>query len=650
MFGICSGFADGGFSPAQWSSDGDIFEAAVKISRDSVAPRLTAFSPADGMSNVAVGTNITMTFNESVKAGSGLIQIRIGSSSGVVVESFNTASSDRVTFLGTKLTIDPVNNLSGYTRYFVTVAKGAVVDLAGNSYAGTASYDFRTSNVDTSAPVVTRFSPADGSTNASVGANITLTFNETIKAGAGLVEIHTGSADGAIFESFDVSTSDRLLFSGSTLKIDPLHDLDNATQYFVTLDQGTVTDLSGNKYAGTATYDFRTITSGAIWNTVTGYGLLNVDAMLEKATNKVIADASPLAGSNDWGLNNIQAPDAWQAGYTGKGVIVAVVDTGVDYTHSDLGSNIWINKLEIAGNGLDDDGNGYIDDIYGYDFVNKDGYALDDNGHGTHVSGIIAGLNNGSGVTGVAYDATIMPVKVLNSSGSGSFSGVAAGVMYAVNNGANIISMSLGAFGASSPDLSSAITYAINHGVIVCMASGNDNRTSPTYPAVLAETVGGVAVGAVNSSNVVASFSNDAGANGPYDYVVAPGVNVYSTYKGGIYKVLSGTSMATPYVSGAAALLLSAHDDYASAWSLEQLENFLTTTAQPLGSAGILGVTGSVSTSQSLSTDSLYHSGNGSTSSASGEAFVGYGDDSEPVVLIGVVSPEYATDMEVHIV
>jgi len=590
---------DGADNNFEWSAfDGGVAALsaiAVRV-KDTTAPKVTSFSPADGSSNVSLNTNITLTFNELVKAGRGFIEIHSGSATGALVERFDVASSTRLFFSGGTLTIDPLNDLGGNTRYYVTLAKGTVKDLAGNNYSGTSTYDFKTAAIDTVAPTVSSFNPVDGSLIASVNTNITLTFNESIKAGSGFIEIHSDSAIGTLVERFDAASSTRLSFSGSTLTIDPLNTLSNDTHYFVTLANGSVKDLSGNLFVGTSTYDFTTISANIAWNSTSGYGLLNVDSMLEKATGHVITDAPLYGGTNDWGLNDIQAPDAWNAGYTGKGIIVAVVDTGVDYQHSDLSNNIWKNTDEIVGNGIDDDKNGYVDDIYGYDFINKDGYALDDNGHGTHVSGIIAGLNNGTGVTGVAYEATIMPVKVLDASGSGSFTSVAQGVTYAVNNGADVINLSLGAYGSSSTELSSAITYAINHGVIVCMASGNDYQTSPTYPAILAKTAGGIAVGAVNSSNVVAAFSNDAGTLVPYDFVVAPGVSIYSTYTGGQYAVMSGTSMATPFVSGAAALLLSAQNDFSTTWSLVQLENLLTTTAQPVGAAGLLALTSTPST------------------------------------------------------
>ncbi|TNJ39832.1 peptidase S8 [Chlorobaculum thiosulfatiphilum] len=491
---------------------------------------------------------------------------------------------------------------------------------------------------DKTAPTVVSFDPADGSGDVDPEASITLTFSEAIQAGSGSIDIHAGSPTGAVLESFDVASSSHLAFSGSTLTIDPSSALAGETHYYVTIGSDAVHDLAGNSYLGADAYDFTTESTiesitleSVLWDPVSGHGLLDIDAMLEAATGQSIADA-PLYGDGygswDWGLNDIQAPDAWQAGYTGEGIVVAVIDTGVLYTHSDLDGNIWINTGEISGNGVDDDGNGYVDDIYGYDFVNYDGYALDDNGHGTHIAGIIAGEYNGTGVTGVAYDATIMPVKVLSSSGGGTFTAVANGIMYAVNNGADVINLSMGAYGSYSSSLTNAISYALDHGVIVCMASGNNSQTSPTYPAVLAKTLGGIAVGAVNSSNVVASWSNDAGNTDPYDFVVAPGVSIYSTYKNGGYVSMSGTSMAAPFAAGAAALLLSAEEDYASDWSLEQLENILTHSAEFLGAIAL-----SSSTSVESSLGAASAAGFDAASAAEFLSAV----DADPVALTGVL-------------
>ncbi|MHC5613853.1 MAG: S8 family peptidase [Nostoc sp.] len=292
------------------------------------------------------------------------------------------------------------------------------------------------------------------------------------------------------------------------------------------------------------------------YNSTNGYGLINAAAAVARAAGQNTFADVPALGGNNWGADLIKAPEAWAHGYTGKGVVVAVVDTGVDYNHEDLKDNIWTNPKEIAGNGKDDDGNGYVDDIHGWNFVDNNNNVLDDNGHGTHVSGTIAGENNNYGVTGIAYNAKIMPVKVLDDSGSGSYTSIAKGIHYAVDNGANVINLSLG--GAySNPTLELAIDYASSKGVIVVMAAGNDSGSSPDYPASYASK-SGIAVGAVDRNNNLADFSNRSGTN-QISYVTAPGVNVYSSVPNNQYATYSGTSMAAPHVAGVVALMLSAN-------------------------------------------------------------------------------------------
>ena len=175
---------------------------------DITAPTVSIFNPADAATGVAVGSNITLTFNEAIQKGTGNIEIRQGSATGTLVESFAAATSTRLTFSGSTLTIDPTSDLANGTQYFVTFANGSVKDMAGNSYAGTTTYDFTT--VDTSAPVVTTFSPVDGLSGVVVCSNIALTFNEAIQKGAGNIEIRQGSATGALVESFAAATSTRL--------------------------------------------------------------------------------------------------------------------------------------------------------------------------------------------------------------------------------------------------------------------------------------------------------------------------------------------------------------------------------------------------------------------------------------------------------
>jgi subtilisin family serine protease len=331
-------------------------------------------------------------------------------------------------------------------------------------------------------------------------------------------------------------------------------------------------------YSGSTNYNLSlsattaTVTPG--YSAISGYGLVNAAAAVAGALNQSpFANVPTFGGANDWGVNLVNAPEAWASGYTGQGIVVAVLDTGVDRNHADLAGNIWTNAGEIANDGLDNDGNGYVDDVYGWNFANGNNNTLDGNNHGTHVAGTIAGLNNGVGVTGVAYNSRIMPVKVLSDSGSGSYSGVAQGIRYAVDNGADVINMSLGG-GSTNSEVQSALQYASSRGVIVVMAAGNEGAAQPGYPASSA-TSWGLAVGAVNSSNQMASFSNRAGSNSSMMYVTAPGVQVYSTLPNGGYGFLSGTSMAAPHVAGVVALMLNANPNLTDA----QVRQIITATA-----------------------------------------------------------------------
>ena len=303
----------------------------------------------------------------------------------------------------------------------------------------------------------------------------------------------------------------------------------------------------------------------------------------------VSADSTP----NDplypdqWSLSRIDAPLAWDI-YTGSSqTIVAVVDTGVDYNHRDLRDNMWVNEAELDGVvGVDDDGNGYLDDIHGYNFVYNDSYPMDDYGHGTHCCGIIAAEgDNGLDIAGVCWNARIMALKFMGSFGEGSISDAALAFYYAVANGADVISNSWSTRDESKL-LEDVIDYAHSQGVIVVASAGNDGSDVAQYPAAYRNVI---SVAATDSNDVRWPHSN----HGDWVDIAAPGVHVLSlrakgTSAGTPYDehttYLSGTSTACPHIAGACALLLSANP----LMRPDQLCSILTRTADPIESGTCL--------------------------------------------------------------
>ena len=275
----------------------------------------------------------------------------------------------------------------------------------------------------------------------------------------------------------------------------------------------------------------------------------------------------------------------------GKGTVVAVIDTGVDYTHKDLADNIWVNEGEIPGNGIDDDGNGYVDDVHGVDFVEGDSDPMDEHGHGTHVAGIIAMTPGNGGGVGVAYGAKIMCVRAGQANGSFASTDIAKAIKYAADNGADVINMSFGGRGRSYL-VESALQDAFPSCVLVA-AAGNDGLptndafgagyllTEDIYPAGYKYVIG---VMATDNNKSLAYFSNwdfKEGSGCEYE-MAAPGVNIYSTLPGNRYACWSGTSMATPNVAAAAAILRSKYTDkskYSSRYIMGQLCSATTSRA-----------------------------------------------------------------------
>lgn len=287
--------------------------------------------------------------------------------------------------------------------------------------------------------------------------------------------------------------------------------------------------------------------------------------------------------ANQWAPQKIESPAAWQITAGDPSVIIAIVDTGVDYQHTELWPNLWKREGEIPGNNVDDDGNGYVDDVYGWDFFNSDADPMDDHFHGTHVAGIAAAAStdNPQGLVGICPHCRIMPVKVLDNTGSGTLDKVASGIVYAADSGARVINLSLGAaFGGTA--LEDAVNYAWNRGALVVAAAGNNGDATPVYPAAYANAL---TVAASNGEDWHSCFSN-YGAH--YVEVTAPGELIYSsTLRDAAgqdtYGTYSGTSMATPHVAGLAGLLFAQLPSRTN----RNVWDILAATAEDLGPVGM---------------------------------------------------------------
>lgn len=367
-----------------------------------------------------------------------------------------------------------------------------------------------------------------------------------------------------------------------------------AGTYFVRIYQfqGS-TNFTLNLSATPATVSANNLSNLQGFDTRFGFGLVNAAAAVASAQGTPTFPDVPDLGGDDWGRDLIKAPEVWAKGLTGDGIVVAVIDSGVDYNHPDLLGNIWSNAGETgvdaigrnkASNGVDDDGNGFVDDFRGWDFVNNDNDPMDDNNHGTHISGLVAAKRDGVGITGTAPTAKIMPLKILNRTGVGKIRDEINAINYAVANGARVINVSLGGQQLNNDELS-VIRAAEARGAIVISAAGNDASPQVDYPARFANEVG-VAVGAVSRNGLFADFSNRAGAE-VLNYFVAPGGNggradsgdIYSTVplsQPGIpYRYFAGTSMAVPHVAGVIALMFQANPNLTPA----QIKSILAETA-----------------------------------------------------------------------
>ena len=294
-----------------------------------------------------------------------------------------------------------------------------------------------------------------------------------------------------------------------------------------------------------------------------------------------------------WNLALMNMPQAWHIEQGNPKVTVAVVDSGIDMQHPEFRSQLWRNVGEIPGNGVDDDGNGYVDDLNGWDFsdaptlpgngdwIVRDNEPEDETGHGTHVSGIIAAKpDDGIGIAGIAWNCRLMPVRAGFKYGGGGYlqnDDAAAAIVYAADNGAQVINMSWGD-SVNAFIIEDAVAYAYAHGCVMVAAAGNEGAVGSWYPAGL-KTV--ISVAGIDAERQLYTDSNF----GATIDIAAPGDEILSADLNGGFQNLSGTSMAAAHVSGVAALVLSGNPDYTNV----EIQETLITTAEPLFISGLVG-------------------------------------------------------------
>lgn len=303
--------------------------------------------------------------------------------------------------------------------------------------------------------------------------------------------------------------------------------------------------------------------------------------------------------NQQWGAHKIGAPSVWNETTGDSKIIISVIDTGIDYLHPDLQGQFYVNEIEDLNhngildapdlNGLDDDGNGFIDDVIGWDFTDRTGFPfsdgnsdylnwdndpMDENSHGTNIAGIIgAAMNNNIGISGIAPGCRIMNLRAFDPSGFGEEDDVASAILYAVDNGANVINMSFGD-DSFSYVLRDVIEYAYEKGVVFIGSSGNSSSDLPHYPSSYPQVI---SVGASTEDDFIAPFSN----TGSTIDIVAPGLGIVTTDRSAKYAFISGTSASAPFVSAAAGLLLSKKN-----FNNNEIKQILKTTAEDIGAPG----------------------------------------------------------------
>ena len=547
---------------------------------DETSPSLSSVSPADNTKDFATNSNIVLNFSEAVNVETGHIVIYKASDDSVV-ETIDVTSSQVTGSGSTQITINPINDFAVQTEFYVQIDATALVDKAGNSYAGISDKTSLSFTTESAKIVLGKLSKG-----------IIYSYDNEISGSNQLK--YTFSVDGNLYPYFTLSGMSSDL------------DLDIYEVTTTVSGQRNSTLIKSSQNAGIESeFLFKALDTGNYEVLITPYEnntneTINFNFEID---NKSFEQNTNLPNDplfkDQWYLFNtgqadaidnydIFAPEAWKDISSSPKITVAVIDSGIDYNHIDLDDNIWINTGEIKNNNIDDDDNGYIDDYQGWDFYYQDNNPMDYTNHGTHVAGIIgAEGNNSIGISGVSWDIELMNLKVFSDSANEKGAkNIYDAVYYAADNGADVINLSLGAnlgvltdyvypsitfedFKQNAPnwykEWYDSLKYASDKGITIIAALGNESDNTEIYSSIPAdfssEIPGMISVAAFDNKGDITYYSNygniaSIGAPGGVTYIEDDPNGILSTVINNEYKYMQGTSMAAPIVAGAAALII----------------------------------------------------------------------------------------------
>lgn len=409
--------------------------------------------------------------------------------------------------------------------------------------------------------IVTMALPASGTVNTEIWINHEIAIEKTMTK-------YTDFVPGKLLVKFKEgihlsirSTGDMVVLG--IISIDELNEKFKVRGIQATMQNGVENQKNPELFKSIGLDRWYTFTCDEDINILDAVAAYEKNPFVEVAEPNFIGQAYLIPNdthfNKQWGLHNtgqtggtsdadIDGPEAWDIKTGSSNVIIAVVDTGIEYDHEDLSANMWTNSGEIPWNGIDEDGNGYTDDYWGWDFFHNGSNPMDIDGHGTHCSGIAgARANNNKGIAGVIWTVKLMAVKAAHYRNNFPLDSTSKSIKYAADMGADVISMSFG-FDYDPQALEDACTYAQGLGCLLVAAMGNHGGSSPRWPAAYSTVM---AVGAIDHDDKRTSWS----AYGNHINVVAPGLDIYSTLLSDTYGKMWGTSMATPHVAGLAGLL-----------------------------------------------------------------------------------------------